>query len=70
MNRSLAFPLLLGACMTLSGCGSTRIVQNSDTCGNELMDLQKALDSGAMTQHEYDKARSVAIERCNSRDNR
>ncbi|WP_109125573.1 hypothetical protein [Dyella sp. C11] len=61
---------LIAACLALAGCGSTtRVVQNNDTCGKQMTDLQNALASGAMTQHEYDRARSVAIDRCNSRDN-
>ncbi|PXV56185.1 hypothetical protein SAMN04487785_12312 [Dyella jiangningensis] len=63
--------LPIAACLALAGCGSsTRMVQNNDTCGKQMMDLQNALASGAMTQHEYDRARRVAIERCDSRDNR
>ncbi|WP_157971358.1 hypothetical protein [Dyella sp. C9] len=71
MNRSLIPAILVAACLTLAGCGSsTRVVQNNDTCGKQMTDLQNALASGAMTQHEYDRARQVAIERCDSRDNR
>jgi len=62
---------LIAACLALSGCGSdTRVVQTNNTCGKQMTDLQDALASGAMTQHEYDKARRVAVERCESRDNR
>lgn len=69
MNRILLPASLLAACLALAACGSTtRVVQNNDTCGKQLTDLQDALASGAMSQHEYDKARRVAIERCNSRD--
>jgi outer membrane biogenesis lipoprotein LolB len=61
---------LIVACLALAGCGSsTRVVQNNDTCGKQMTDLQDALASGAMTQHEYDKARRVAIERCDSAHN-
>ncbi|WP_243049766.1 YgdI/YgdR family lipoprotein [Dyella sp. RRB7] len=70
MNRSLILTCLMGSCMALAGCGSsTRVVQNNDTCGKQMTDLQNALASGAMTRPEYDKARRVAIERCDSRDN-
>lgn len=62
---------LFAACLALAGCGSdTRVVQTNNTCGKQMTDLQDALASGAMTQHEYDRARRVAIERCESRDNR
>jgi hypothetical protein len=71
MNRSLTLGTLIGICVALAGCGSsTRVVQSHDTCGKQMTDLQDALNSGAMTQHEYDKARRVAVERCENRDNR
>ncbi|WP_158407925.1 hypothetical protein [Dyella japonica] len=62
---------MFGLSLALAGCGhTTRVVQNSDTCGKQMTDLQDALASGAMSQHEYNKARRVAVERCESRDNR
>ncbi|MDR3448112.1 MULTISPECIES: hypothetical protein [unclassified Dyella] len=71
MSRTIISTSLIAACLALAGCGSsTRVVQNNDTCGKQMTDLQSALASGAMTQHEYDKARQVAIERCDSHDNR
>lgn len=69
MNRALTPALIAAACLALAGCGSsTRVVQNNETCGQQMTDLQNALASGAMTQHEYGQARRVAIERCDSRD--
>ena len=71
MNRTTIPALLIVACLALAGCGSsTRVVQSNDTCGKQMTDLQSALASGAMTQREYDQARRVAIDRCDSRDNR
>lgn len=71
MKRTLMPSALAVACLVLAGCGSdTRMVQNNETCGRQMIDLQDALASGAMTRHEYDKARRVAIERCDSRDDR
>ena len=34
------------------------------TTGQELIDLQQALDSGAITQEEYDELKLKIIERC------
>lgn len=69
MNRTVIFASLIVACLSLGGCGSsTRVVQNNETCGKQMTDLQDALASGAMSQHEYDRARRVAIERCNTKD--
>ena len=41
---------------------STNTIINPTT-GQELIDLQKALDSGAITQKEYDKLKLKIIER-------
>lgn len=70
MKRTMIPMSLVVTCLALSGCGShTRVVQqDNETCGKQMTDLQDALASGAMTQHEYDRARKVAIERCESRD--
>ena len=72
MTRVVIPALLATACLALGGCGGrTHVVQtNNDTCGKQMSDLQDALASGAMTQHEYDKAHRAAMERCTRRDNR
>jgi hypothetical protein len=69
--KSIVIPaLLVGVSLTLAGCGSdTRVVQNNETCGKQMTDLQDALASGAMTQAEYNKAHRAAMQRCVSRDN-
>jgi hypothetical protein len=69
MNRSLLPTLLFGCCTLLASCGSDpRIVQNNnESCGKQMIDLQDALNTGAMTQHEYDKAKRVALKHCDTR---
>lgn len=59
--------LVLLAAAALSGCGgSETIVRNQASCGSQLTDLKKALDAGAMSQSEYDKARAKAIKNCHN----
>lgn len=69
MNKSLMPALMFCCCVLLAGCGGgPRVVQNNnETCGKQMTDLQDALNSGAMTQHEYDKARRVALKHCDTR---
>lgn len=70
MKKPWIAACLVSSCLALAGCGSsTRVVQSNDTCGKQMTDLQDALDSGAMSRSEYDRARRVAIDRCNTRDN-
>jgi hypothetical protein len=66
MTKLLLATMMMTCCLSLAGCGGSRaIAQNNGTCGKQLTDLQTALNSGAMTQGEYDRARSEAIRRCN-----
>ena len=71
MNRTVFSALLVGSCLVLAGChrDTARVVQNNETCGKQMTDLQDALASGAMTQSEYSKAHRAAMQRCVSRDN-
>ncbi|GGA01089.1 hypothetical protein [Dyella caseinilytica] len=70
MTKLLLATTLVSLCLSLAACGGSRaIAQNSGTCGKQLTDLQTALNSGAMTQSEYDSARREAIRRCNGDEN-
>ena len=40
-----------------------KIIIHNTTIGQELIDLQQALDSGAITQEEYDELKLKIIER-------
>jgi hypothetical protein len=52
-------------CMALAGCGGSKAVaQSNGTCGKQMTDLQNALNSGAMTQDEYNRARDEALHNC------
>jgi hypothetical protein len=66
MTRLWLATMVATFCLSLAACGGSRaIAQNNETCGRQLTDLQTALNSGAMTQDEYDRARKAAIHRCN-----
>lgn len=49
--------------LALAGCGSTEVVAPtvSVSIGQQLIDLKKARDSGAMSQAEYDKQKANLI---------
>jgi hypothetical protein len=59
LSLILLLPLLLGGCLGLHFGGGTRSsVRNQSqtydvTLGQQLLDLQKAYDSGVITEHEY-----------------
>ena len=65
--------LLLSACVTLAagltGCiasiggGKDRVTTVQSTKGQELLDLQKARDKGAITPEEYENQRKLILQR-------
>jgi len=73
MNMSLyhtVLPALALALLTsLSGCGSSSkanvTVKGTTTIstGQELLDLRRALDEGAISQRDYDKVRTNLLDR-------
>jgi hypothetical protein len=66
MIKPVLAMMTMAFCMTVAACGGSKtVVKNEDSCGKQMTDLQKALDSGAMSQSEYDRARSEALYRCN-----
>jgi hypothetical protein len=66
-NRILAITLI--ACTALTGCGSSSranvTVTGTTTIskGQELIDLQRALDSGAISKADYDTVRAKILRR-------
>jgi hypothetical protein len=49
--------------VTLAACGSTEVVRPavSVSVGQQLIDLKKARDSGALTQREYEAQKAALI---------
>jgi hypothetical protein len=68
MGRSLIAVSLL-ACLALAACGSSSranvTVTGTTTVskGQELLDLKRALDEGAISQRDYDKVRKIILDR-------
>ncbi|MGA1237038.1 MAG: SHOCT domain-containing protein [Limisphaerales bacterium] len=69
-HRSVLMGVLLSSLVLWSGCawsiggekeGGT--VVRETTKGQELIDLKRALDQGAINQEEYDRERSVILSR-------
>jgi hypothetical protein len=73
MNRSIHHTVLpalaLALLASLSGCGSSSKANvtvkgtTNISTGQELLDLKRALDEGAISQRDYDKVRSILLER-------
>jgi hypothetical protein len=60
-NRALLSGVLAALVLGLAGCGGgdqeVRSEITTTTKGQQLMDLKKALDSGALNQEEYERER-------------
>jgi hypothetical protein len=52
------------AAVSLAGCGGTEVLQPNvnATVGQQLIDLKKAHDSGALTEKEYQNQRTQLID--------
>jgi hypothetical protein len=62
-NALLAVALTLAATsLTACGGGDSQIDARTTTTGQELMDLQKAYESGAISKEEYDEQREKILE--------
>jgi hypothetical protein len=67
ITRILALAILVGVGGGLGGCfgGGADVEQHVSTVsqGQELADLKRALDEGAITQQEYDKLHQKILSR-------
>jgi hypothetical protein len=69
MSPRALIALFLAACVALAGCGSSSranvTVKGATTVskGQELLDLQRALEEGAISQRDYDRVRKIILER-------
>jgi len=69
MNTNFLLALALAATFTVSGCFSSSKanvkVTGTTTIskGQELTDLQKALEEGAISQRDYEKVRAIILKR-------
>ena len=55
----LSLPLLAGGC--IAAIGNHETPKSSGTVGQQLIDLQKAKDTGAMTDAEYQAERAKVL---------
>ena len=69
MRSYMIIALGVAACLTLTGCVSSsksKVTVTGTTTiskGQELTDLQRALDAGAISQRDYDSVRAKLLKR-------
>ncbi len=47
--------------LTLAACGSSTTVQQTETQGQQLMDLKEAYDSGVISEKEYNETKKKIL---------
>ncbi len=64
INRFFVGAMIIAA-VTFTGCGGggAEIKATNSTLGQELIDLQEARESGALTDKEYEKAKKNLLKR-------
>lgn len=69
MTSRLLLAWVLTACIAAAGCGSsskanvTVMGTTTISTGQELIDLKRALDEGAISQRDYDKVQKILLDR-------
>ena len=63
--RNILTATLLSVAMVTAGCGGgdTTVKANTQTKGQELLDLQKAKDAGLISQREYEEQKKKIMKR-------
>lgn len=64
MIKTRAVAVCAVAALLMAGCGGTEVVQPTVnvSIGQQLIDLKKARDSGAMSQAEYERQKARLID--------
>ena len=62
LNKSILGAAVIAAALALSACGgSTTTVKQTETQGQQLMDLKEAYDNGVITEKEYNKTKTQIL---------
>ena len=62
LNKSILGAAVIAVVLGLSACGgSTTTVKQTETQGQQLLDLKEAYDKGVITEKEYNKTKSQIL---------
>lgn len=62
LNKSILGAAVIALALGLSACGgSTTTVKQTETQGQQLMDLKSAYDNGVITEKEYNKTKDQIL---------
>ena len=61
LNKTILGAAMIVAALGLSACGSSTTVQQTETQGQQLMDLKEAYDNGVISEKEYNKTKEKIL---------
>ncbi|MFT6274858.1 MAG: putative membrane protein [Halioglobus sp.] len=62
LNKSIIGAAIIAVILSLSACGgSTTTVKQTETQGQQLIDLKEAYDNGIITEKEYTKTKGKIL---------
>ncbi|MBE9539378.1 MAG: SHOCT domain-containing protein [Proteobacteria bacterium] len=62
MNKTLLGAVVIALALSLTACGgSTTTVKQTETQGQQLMDLKEAYDKGVITEKEYNSTKKKIL---------
>jgi len=61
LNKTFIGAAMIAIVLSLSACGGSTTVQQTETQGQQLTDLKEAYDNGIITEKEYNKTKAKIL---------
>lgn len=61
MNKTILGAIVIALALSLTACGSSTVVKQTETQGQQLMDLKEAYDKGVITEKEYNNTKKKIL---------
>ena len=61
MYKSILGATIIALALSITACGSSTTVQQTETQGQQLLDLKNAYDSGVITEKEYNATKKKIL---------
>ena len=61
LNKTLLGATVIALSLTLAACGSSTTVKQTETQGQQLMDLKEAYDTGVISEKEYNSTKKKIL---------
>jgi uncharacterized membrane protein len=61
LNKTILGATVIALSLTLAACGSSTTVKQTETQGQQLMDLKEAYDTGVISEKEYNNTKKKIL---------